>query len=344
MRCARCEFENIPGQTRCIRCGSILEAGAEVIEIHPPRMPAWRKPFRDATRWLRELRIVPEKPPGAIGRGFEKIASGNMAGLVLSIVPGLAHLLNGRFREVRLFVLAWFISLSAGVFLYGGGIGTLLIGLAIGIHAWITVRYSLFEVITTLLERFATVLLILAALGGLYWGIPHIIARGPIGGHASLNIQAMNIHQGDYLLVRHLADVDTPLPRGTLVLIHPEGLRNTRRDESINPGSLMIGQIAALPGETIHVEDNAYVVNGRRLDSNRFPVPRWLRGNPPRAGIYVPARAYFVSVEYTVGGHGHAAVTDSMIAAIGIVKASGIRGRAFMQWWPLSRRRFITIE
>ena len=44
MRCARCEFENIPGQTRCIRCGSILEAGSAVIDIYPPRMPAWSKP------------------------------------------------------------------------------------------------------------------------------------------------------------------------------------------------------------------------------------------------------------------------------------------------------------
>jgi len=306
-------------------------------------MPAWQKPFRDVTRWLRGLRIVPEKP-GAAGRALEKVASGNMAGVLLSVVPGLAHLLNGRFREVRLFVLAWFISLSVGIFLYGGGMGTMLIGLAIAIHAWIAVRYGLFEVITTFFERFATVLLVLAALGGLYWAIPHTIAWGPIGGHASLNVQAMNIHQGDYLLVRRVADEDTRLPRGTLVLIHPEGVRNTHRDQAINPTNLMIGQVVALPGETIHVEAETYVVGGKKLDSRRFPVPRWLQRFPPRADIFVPAKAYFVSTEYAVTAHGGVNVADSLIASLCLVKASDIRGRAFMQWWPLSRRGFIEIE
>jgi hypothetical protein len=117
MKCLRCEFENIPGQARCIRCGSILEAGSEVIQIYPPRMPVWRRPFRDAMRCFRAWRFVPERPPTAIRREFDRIASGHFGGLILSVVPGLAHLLNGRFREVWLFVLLWFIVLGAGLLL-----------------------------------------------------------------------------------------------------------------------------------------------------------------------------------------------------------------------------------
>jgi len=290
---------------------------------------------------MRGWRVVPEKPPTAIRREFDRIASGHLAGLVLGIVPGLAHLLNGRFREVRLFVLLWFIVLGAGLFLSGSGTATLLIGLAIGIHAWIAVRDSLFKDITNLVERVGAILIVLVALALLYWITPHVVAPGFAGGRISTNIPAMDIHEGDYLLVRRLADVDDLLARGTLVLIHPETLRNARRELNVDPGSVTIGQIVALPGETVHVEDGAYVVGGRVLDASRFPVPRWLQGHPPRADIFVPARSYFVSSEYRVAGHGPMTVTDQMITIICIVNASDIRGQAFMQWWPLSRRRFI---
>jgi type IV secretory pathway protease TraF len=341
MRCSRCEFENIPGQARCIRCGSILEAGSEVIQIYPPRMPAWRGPFRDAMRRFRGWRLVPERPPTAIGRALDKLASGNLAGLVLSIVPGLAHLLSGHFKEVWLFVLLWFIVLGAGLFFYGSGIAMVLIGLAIAIHAWIAVRDSLFKVITEFLERAGAILLVLVALAVLYWAMPRIVAPNLTGGYISLDIPAMNIHSGDYLLVRRLADVNEPLARGTLVLIRPESYRGTHREANLNPRSLMIGQIAALPGETIHVQGNAYVIDKRRLDPNSLPVPRWLQGYPPRAGLYVPPESYFVSTEYVWAEHGNVGNVDPMISNVCILKASDIRGRAFMQWWPLSRRRFI---
>src|SRR5512146_3281178 len=112
MRCARCEFENIPGQTRCIRCGSILEAGSAVIDIYPPRMPAWSRPLRAARRWVRTQRVL-SRMPATVQRGFDLVVSDSLVGLLLSIVPGLPHLIKRRFREVRLLVLLWVILLAA---------------------------------------------------------------------------------------------------------------------------------------------------------------------------------------------------------------------------------------
>lgn len=341
MRCPRCELENIPGQARCLRCGSILEAGSEVIQIYPPRMPAWRRPFRDAMRRFRSWRLVPERPPTAIGRALDKLGSGHFADLVLSVVPGLAHLLSGHFAEVWLLVVLWFAVLGAGLFLYGSGIGMALIGLAIATHAWIAVRDSLFKDVTGFIDRAGAILLVLVMLAVLYWAVPRLVVPDIAGGYVSLNIPAMNIHTGDYLLTRRLADVNEPLPRGTLVLIRPRRSRDPHQIEYFGPRDVMIAQITGLPGETIHVQGNAYMLGKQRLDPNSFPVPRWLRAYPPRSRLHVPPDSYFVSTEYTVTGRGNLGITDSMIGNVCIMKASDMRGRAFLQWWPLRRRRFI---
>jgi type IV secretory pathway protease TraF len=344
MRCARCEFENIPGQTRCLRCGSILEAGGAAIEIYPPRMAAWRKPFRDVMRWLRGRRLM-SKMPAAVRRGCDVVISDSLIGLVLNVVPGLPYLLKRRFREVRLLVLVWFILLCASVFFYHSPIGGLLIGLTLAVHAWIAVRYGIIKEIEGFTERVALVLIVIILLALLYWAVPRVVIRGFTGGYTSLTIPALNVSTGDYFLVRHVAGREEPLPRGTLVLIEPPGIRNAHRDQRLNQGQRMIGQIVGLPGEAVRVERNAYVIGGQRLEPSQFPVPRWLQQFPPRAvgGVSVPDRSYFVSTDYAVGVHGHAAMTDQIIGNVCIVRASDLRGRAFLHWWPLSRRRFMEL-
>jgi hypothetical protein len=62
-----------------------------------------------------------------------------------SIIPGLAHLLQRRFREIRWYFIGWLLALVLGLFLYGTSIGLGLVGLAIGLHAWIAVQHSFFE-------------------------------------------------------------------------------------------------------------------------------------------------------------------------------------------------------
>jgi len=342
MRCARCEFENIPGQTRCIRCGSILEAGSAVIEIYPPRMAAWRKPFRDGMRWLRSRRLM-SKMPAVVRRGCDVVISDSLVGLVLNVIPGLPYLLKRRFREVRLLVLLWLVLLGASLLSYHSTIGSLLIGLTLGVHAWIAVRYGLIKEIEGFTERVALVVIVIILLALLYWAVPRIVIRGFGGGYTSLTIPALNVSRGDYFLVRHVRSTEEPVPRGTLVLIEPPGIRNARRDYRLNSGQRMIGQIVGLPEEMVRVEDHAYVIGGQRLDPSRFPVPLWLQRYPPRAatGIVVPEHAYFVSSDYTVAMHGNIAMTDQAVSNVCLVRASDIRGRAFLHWWPLSRRGFV---
>jgi hypothetical protein len=342
MRCARCEFENIPGQPRCIRCGSILEAGSAVIDIYPPRMAAWRKPFRAVTRRLRSRRLMP-RLPAAVQRRFEQAAPDSLIGLLLNVVPGLPYLLKGRLREVWLLLLLWLVLLGASLFFYHSQAGLLLIGLTIGVHAWIAVRYRLIKEVKGFTERVALLVIVILLLALLYWAVPHVAIPGFGGAYTSLTIPALNVSPGDYFLVRRVPDTEEPLPRGALVVIEPRTVQNYRGSQRLDQGQAMIGQIAGLPGETVRIQGDAYVIDGQRLDPGRFPVPLWLRRYPSRspAGIYVPAHSYFVSSDYNVDMHGNIAMTNLAIGSVCLVRASDLRGRAFLHWWPLHKRRFL---
>ena len=338
MRCVRCHSENIPGQERCFKCGSVLEADA-VVDVHPPRMSGWRRPLRGIIRSLRGSRAVPEKlPTRKIRHGLDKLASDGLIGLVLSIVPGLAHLLKRRFREVRMLVLLWAVLLAVGLFLYGSSTGSILIGLAIGVHAWIAIQFGLFKEITGFVERIVITLVVMVCFGVLYWAVPRLVFYGYTGGYTALTIPDMEISAGDYLLVRRTGHLEETLPRGTLVLVRPARMQNNRVDR-FNREPLMIGQIVGLPGETVRIANGFYAAGDEVLNPERFPVPRWLRRR--RMTAAVGPRSYFVSLAYTLAGHGNILPADAAIRNVCLVKAEDIQGRAFMRWWPLARRGFI---
>jgi len=312
-------------------------------------MAAWRGPFRSLTRWFRRQRAWPEKSPITyVHRQLDPVISDGLVGAVLSIVPGLAHLLKGRFREVALYVALWFLVLSAGLFLYGSTVGSLLIGLAIGLHAWIALQYGLFKNVTQLVERMVLVLMTVAALAGVYWLAPRVIPPHLVGARTALTIPAMDVHAGDFFLARPLTEQARPLSRGVLVVIEPRAFRNNYRNRQVNRRNMTIGQVVGLPGETVRVLGTAFIVDGHPLDNGRYPVPRWLqggtRGSVLGSGVHVPHDSYFVTSEYTVYQHGRVTLTNEMVGNVCIMGFSDIRGRAFLHWWPLSRRGFIEYQ
>lgn len=337
MKCTRCQFENIPGQQRCVRCHSILEAGT-AIAVHPPRMPGWQRPLRAFTRWLREHRALPQAlSVGSIQDGVSWARSDPSVATVLSLVPGLGHLTQGRFKEVRLLVLAWLVLVSAGVFCWGSQIGFTLLGLALSVHGWIAVQSGLWEKLNELTERVMAILGVMLVLALLYWATPRVLFPGYRGIHAQMTIPDLKIQTGDYLLVRRAVNPSILLPRGTLVLVNPSGLRGPVQFDQ--PFAVTLGQVVGLPLETVAIHNGAYVIDGQRLDPARFPVPSWLRNRA--SSIHVPADSYFVSMEYRVGGHGNPGLAGDAITKVSTFATKDVRGRAFLRWWPLSRRGYI---
>ncbi len=340
MRCSRCNFENIPGEGRCVKCGSILILEGEV-DVHPPRMSPWKKPLRTAARWFRIQRKVPEqKQPSRISAFVDMVTSDSVIGLLLSLIPGLAHLIKGRFGEIRFHFLMWLISILGGLFFYGSAPGFILIGLALGIHVWIALQYGLINELSQFGEKITagilTALLIFLCYRGVF--ILTSAAFGLSGGFCSLNVPAQRVETGDYLLTRNIRDKNE-ITRGCLVLFVPVTVHGTSSRRS---SGLMVGQVVALPGETVEMKNDSFVINNKPLDPNVIAVPLWL----PRRGtkLYVYPASYFISSEYNITMHGNINITDDNIRDVCIINTRDIRAKAFMRWWPLGRRGFLRQE
>lgn len=337
MRCQRCTFENIPGQKTCIKCGSVLEIKSTAINIHPPRMPRWKKPFRDMLRSMRKGKVIPQdKAKSHLTPRVKEFFNDTFLGLFLSIVPGLAHWVQNRFREIRWYFLAWLVLLLSGLFLYGSAAGYICLGLAIGVHAAIALQYGILKDLINLREKIIMVILVLIGLTFMYRFIPRMPPLNFDGGYSSLTIPYYNVEAGDYLLARGGLDEKDLLSRGSLVLIHPAtfgGYRIvTRGNDTI------IGEIVGFAGEKVQIVNGVFIVDGQLLDVEKYPVPQWLRRIPFSATI--PNDSYFVSSRYSVTAHG-IALSASHIKQVCIVKAGDIEAKAFMRWWPLLRRGFL---
>ena len=337
MRCQRCKFENIPGHKTCIKCGSALEIKPTAINVHPPRMSKWKNPFRNLLRLMRRGKVVPREnirlhyPPW-----FRKVFGDSFLGLFLSIIPGLAHFIQKRFREIRWYFLAWLVLLISGLFLYGSAAGFICLGLAVGAHAGIAVQYGIIKDMENLREKILTVILVLLALTFIYRFTPRILVPNLRGGYSSLSVPFHKVEAGDYLLAWGGLDQEALLARGSLVLIHPVSFtgysRTTVSKEEV------IGQIVGLPGEQLEIQEGFFVVNGRQFDADKYPVPQWLQKLNFSATI--PDNSYFVSARYNVATHG-LTLSSSHIHQVCVVKTSDIEAKAFMRWWPLLKRGFI---
>jgi len=341
VRCPRCQFENIPGETRCLRCSSVLEAKDAAVDINPPRMARWKKPVRAVLKWSRLHSIWPERRLfGPKSRAFLKMMPvKGLLGIVLSIIPGLAHLVDGRFREVRWWVLGWFLTLLAGLFFYGGDWGFLLLGLAIGIHGWIAFSHTLLAQEEDFNKRLFDYAALLMILGLIYWGVRATAFHDFAFGYSNFTIPDDDVNVGDTLLLRYSRAVGVVLPRGSIVLGNFHGLYG---NHVTHDNYEITGQVIALPGEKVEIVEGRFVINGEALDVNRFPVPAWLS----RGGLsaIIPADSYFVSTVYHIDVHGHIQLTSTMICDVCILRAGDIEARAVMRWFPLARRGFLRTD
>jgi len=303
-------------------------------------MARWKKPLRATFRWLRfrgdlfEDIFAPHIPASL------KIMSGQaFVGLLLSIVPGLAHLIYGRFGQVKWFVFAWFLSLAMGVFLYGTFWGFALIGLAIALHAWIAFNHKLIKELSSPRAKVSGLAALLILLGLGCYAIRTVVFGDLIWGYTVLNIPYYEVEAGDCLLARQSLARDRTLPRGALVTIRPSDVHGYGGGYASS--AAMIGQVISLPGEDVHISENQFYVNGAALDPNYCPVPQWLHGRSLSATV--PETSYFLASEYHVYARGRRlAAADIQTACF--VAADNITGRAIMIWFPVRRRGFIEVE
>jgi hypothetical protein len=217
-------------------------------------------------------------------------------------------------------------------------LGLSLLGLAIGLHAWIAIHQFVKElnrfnwrVLVAVLVVVVLLLIYRAILGWIFFDI--------VSAYSSLTIPYHNIQRGDYLLARRRGATSELVRRGSLVLVRLERLRFARRSEGRGRGgNTATAQVIALPGEVLEIGNGAFIVNGEQLDTERYPVPEWLRQRT--FSVNIGDDRYFVSAEYRVYARGRRLTNADIIDAC-IVRQSDIEAQAFIRWLPLSRRGFI---
>lgn len=305
------------------------------VSVHPPRMARWKKPFRSLTRWFRKKRVAPQGAVRAHVPDWMKVASKDtMSTMFLSVVPGLGHVIQGRFREVRWSCLAWLMLVLSGLFLYGGGMGFVFLGLAIGLHAWIGAR-PLFKELFRSPWRAGVVVGMLIALVLIYRAIPGLVLPDLTAGRTSLTVPYQGVQPGDYLLAWRSRAAKECIGRGSLVLAPVSRLTN----EGSTEVQTMIVQVIGLGGETLEIKDGVFIVDGRQLDTEKYPVPNWLRDR--ELSVKIGDNRCFVSSEYHVSIRGRGQLLDEYILRVCVVRLADIEARAFILWLPLRRRAFL---
>jgi hypothetical protein len=180
MRCQRCQFENVPGQNRCFKCGSILSGQNVAVDVHPPRMGKVARPFRAVFRRLRTWGVVPEQGLYAWVPDWLKIMSWNaFFAIILSIIPGLPQLAQRRFGQIRWYFVGWLVFILAGMFLYGSNLGFLLVGLAVAAHTWIAFNASLIKEHSGTVPKAFDIMMLLVFFAFIYWGVRVVAFREP---------------------------------------------------------------------------------------------------------------------------------------------------------------------
>jgi hypothetical protein len=129
---------------------------------------------------------------------------------------------------------------------------------------------------------------------------------------------------------------DEILSRGSLVFAHFRGINVRRGREGRRQDYNTVGQIVALPADRIEIKEGRFIVNGRTLDENKFPVPGWL--SRVRLSATIPSDSYFVCTAYRMSG---ASPPLSVIIDACILPDSDIEALVVMRWFPLTRRGFL---
>jgi hypothetical protein len=347
MQCPRCQFENLPGQARCFKCGSILADSGATITIEPPRLAGWRRPLRAVARSVRghmpERLSRPAKARTSKSReGLADMLSFGL-GLVVGLIPGLPYLLARQFSRIRWLWLGWLVLACTGLGLYGLPEGYVALGLAIAIHAWLMFRHRGLQVLSGFGERVVVLLALVLILFALYTGLPRAAVPGLACVRCSTVFPHLRIQRGDALLMRSLPP---ELKRGMVVTFTGRQFRIPRGDGGgvVGWGEITtLGMIVGLPGEEVGVRGNAFVVNGRALDSGQYPLPAWLLGREETVRL-AGGRQYFVSCDMDVRRPAGVALPTGLVREACVVDRNAIQSRAFMLWWPLSRRAFLRVD
>jgi hypothetical protein len=126
----------MPGSGRCARCGSSLALATAVIDVNPPRAGRYarRMPrFWGLKQAWGNLTLSAGQPFAEYFARYDD-TNFDLSTMVRLVVPGWATWYRGNHGRALLFFAAYFGLLLPAIVLLGTGLGSLLLGLAFGVH------------------------------------------------------------------------------------------------------------------------------------------------------------------------------------------------------------------
>ena len=332
MQCSNCQFQNMPGVQACGRCGASLQLASLAIDVHPPRASRaakWRR------RWF---------PIGRYWNRFRAAAASALAGvritgwpsdlqtpavLLRMIVPGWAQRYVGRHARARWMFGCYLGLLLSGLLFVGTGLGWLLLGLALSLHA-----ASILDIVAATVLDFrqrliysCVAMLLLTTFA--YYPVGQLLAL--VATPQRFNVAAPPFEAGDVVLVNPSAYRRSD-PRPGDVVHYRLPAQDVR---ATGPGWYprmyrlqgdRVDRILARAGDKVTCDRGKLLVNGQ-------PSP-WLPLNPQRLpaklNITVPENGYLIFPS-----------TDLLLFDVGqiasIVSREQIRGRVYRRNQPLWR-------
>lgn len=341
MECRRCNFENVPDATRCLRCGAALvaPAGVSVTPGRLTRAPGFRPALGFQRAWgafFRRLHTLAASVNRLLVRlriRREKSDSRPALALALSAVPGLGHFLTRGTAVGFTILLVWLGLLVATVF------HPWALGGAIALHAAALTDVYLFFFRPDLLRRILLMPFFLLLLWfALYWPGRTVLDRNVSHFWLPWYTVTDTWHRNDpadFLVV--FTHHGRPL-RGDLVRYH---VRDASAGEVYVLGGTYLGYVLAYEGETVSFEGARVNVNGEPI-SPRLGSPTAIHYNWMAAlldfSFSVPPGKVFIlpavdpGIERLVD-----AGTRSLFMAVCVRDASEVSQRAFFIASPLSR-------
>ena len=353
MKCPACGFENVPGEDRCGRCnGQLKEAKQDRSprEMMPPRAGRFKflRPVAYSIR--RSMDKLPERMPLRLSGIFTRgsLPGDAMMAMMLSFVPGLGHLMDGRRRAAALGFVGWFllllIVLQFRIGLWGGLLGGFLVSWHVSVildagrpQVHLRERSDVF--------RLMIPVLILCMLA--YGCVDRALRQRFFVSACHYDVPPLEIRSGEVLLFRRQRLEQDSIQRDEIWL-QPRNVGGAR----IHIGQELVMDlqragdipywVVGLPGDLVEVAQDGARINGKLIDLGEIlGDPTFLPSDP--IFMTVPEGYVFALTHYIVGGRG-AVYQGVLWQNLFMVQRNNLRARALAIYLPITKRRMLRVS
>jgi hypothetical protein len=291
MQCASCEFQNMPGNTRCLRCGATLQLATAAVDVEPPRASSRSKVLRRFVPGSVTRTALQFRRSQAIEQWRRaQLPAGCLPRLA---VPGWAQAYLGNRVQARRFFWSWLGLGLAGLLCYGSQLGAVWLGGMVAVHVGSIIDVSWRrDPVETQAQRGALAaalgVVALVAYGALLWNVQRVVDTR----------QWITVGEpfapSDVVLYRQNAYAGAAPQPGDLVLFSNSSSTLGRTEQGhqarFQTDGQWVDRVIAGPGSRVRWESGALWVDDQASELRPLNPARM----PQRLELTVPAGSYCV--------------------------------------------------